>query len=182
MKKEVLIIFGLLLLFNVASAQKYFTKNGMIKFYSDAPMEKIEAVNKQVNAAIEVSKGDMIFKVLMKSFEFEKQLMQEHFNENYVESDKFPDAKFKGMISNLKDINFNKDGIYNAEVEGELNIHGVAKKIKEKGTIEVKDGKLFAKSKFNIFVKDYNIKIPKTVVNNLSESVQITIDLVLNKL
>ena len=88
------------------NAQKYITKTGFIRFYSDAPLEKIEALNRQVNAALDITSGDLVFKVLMKSFHFEKALMQEHFNENYVESDKYPNAEFRGKITNLKDISF----------------------------------------------------------------------------
>ena len=69
----------------------------------------------------------MVFRVLMKSFEFKRALMQEHFNENYVESDKYPDAMFKGKVTNLKSIDFNKDGVYPAEVEGDLTMHGTIK-------------------------------------------------------
>ena len=108
--------------------------------------------------------------------------MQEHFNENYVESDKYPDAVFKGSVTNMKDVNFAKVGLYNAVVEGDLTIHGVTKKIKEKGTFEVNGNKVHGKSVFNISLKDYNIKIPNAVVDKLSDTVQITVDVVLNKM
>ena len=83
------------------NAQKYITKNGYIKFYSETPIETIEAHNRQVNSALDRETGDFVFKVLMRSFEFEKALMQEHFNENYVESENFPNATFKGKVTNL---------------------------------------------------------------------------------
>jgi hypothetical protein len=92
------------------------TKAGTIKFSSATPMEKIEGTNRQVNSALNFSTGDFVFKVLIRGFEFEKALMQEHFNENYVESDKFPSATFVGKVTNIADINISKDGVYNANV------------------------------------------------------------------
>jgi len=165
-----------------AQAQRYVTKNGFIKFYSDAPLEKIEAINRQVNAAIDISTGDFVFKVLMKSFVFQKALMQEHFNENYVESDKFPEATFIGKVTNLKDINFSKEGVYNADVEGKLTIHNETKNILAKGTFEVKQDKLLGNAKFNLVVADYKIKIPNTVVNNIGKTVEVTVELTMDKL
>ena len=99
-----------LMLTSCVFAQKYITKNGKINFYSDAPMEKIEAKNNEVKAALDASTGDIVFQVLITSFEFKQALMQEHFNENYMESPKFPNSTFKGKINNLKDINFSKNG------------------------------------------------------------------------
>jgi polyisoprenoid-binding protein YceI len=102
--------------------------------------------------------------------------MQEHFNENYVESDKYPNATFVGKVINIKNIDFQKDGTYPAEVEGKLTLHGVTKDIKEKGTLEVKDGKIRGISKFLVKPSDYNIKIPSTVMANIAESIEVTVD------
>jgi len=161
--------------------QIYKTKNGKISFFSDGQSEKIEAINNQASAALDATKGDLVFKVLMKSFEFEKALMQEHFNENYVESAKFPDATFKGKVINISEINFAKNGKYKAFVEGDMKIHGVTKKVKQNGSIEVKDGKIIIIAKFPIILKDYNIKIPKAVINNIAENVDITVNTTLEK-
>jgi polyisoprenoid-binding protein YceI len=108
--------------------------------------------------------------------------MQEHFNENYMQSDQFPNSTFNGKITNIKDINFGKDGIYKAVVEGDLMMHGVTNKIKANGTLEVKDGKVLGKSTFNVLLKDYNITIPKAVVKNIAESIQIDVDVAMDKL
>jgi polyisoprenoid-binding protein YceI len=108
--------------------------------------------------------------------------MQEHFNENYIESDKFPNATFKGKIINLKDINFEKNGTYKAMVEGDLTIHGITKKVKHQGTFEIKDGKISANAKFPIALKDYEIKIPNTVIKNIAEIVEVTVILSLEKI
>ena len=181
MKKTAFLLLMMLSGTFCTQAQRYVTKNGFIKFYSDAPLEKIEAINRQVNAAIDILTGDFVFKVLMKSFVFPKALMQEHFNENYVESDKFPEAKFVGKVTNMKDINFTKDGIYPAYVEGKLTIHGETKDIQAKGTFEVKQDKLLGNSKFNLVVADYKIKIPNTVMNNIGKTVEVTVEITMDK-
>jgi polyisoprenoid-binding protein YceI len=112
----------------------------------------------------------------MKGFEFEKALMQEHFNENYVESHKFPKAEFKGQIINSSEIDFAKDGSYPAKVKGKLTIHGETKDVETLGTIEVKNGKMDANADFNIALEDYKIEIPKIVKDNISKTVKISVD------
>src|SRR5688572_5029035 len=92
------------------SQDKFYTKTGKIDFYSKAPLEDIEAKNKTVTAVIDSKSGAIQFQVQMKGFEFEKKKMQEHFNESYVESDKFPKSEFKGNITNNSEINYTKDG------------------------------------------------------------------------
>ncbi|MGC8864895.1 MAG: YceI family protein [Bacteroidales bacterium] len=181
--KKILFVLAVIVLASIsAEAQKYITKTGKIRFFSDAPMEKIEAVNNQVNAALDIATGDMVFKVLIKSFVFEKALMQEHFNENYMESDKFPNSTFKGKVTNISEMDFSKDGKYNAQVEGTLTIHGVSQPIKTTGVLESKNGKIHGTSVFTIKVRDYDIKIPSAVVKNIAETLEITVDVILEKL
>ncbi len=163
-------------------AQKYMTKTGKIRFYSDTPMEKIEAVNHQVNSALDLSTGQIVFKVLMKSFEFEKALMQEHFNENYVESDKFPNAVFKGSVIGFQTIDITKEGKYKVEVEGDLTIHGKTNKVKTAGTLEVKGGKILAHAIFEVKPKDYGISIPTAVVKQIAETIEVTVDATYDKM
>jgi polyisoprenoid-binding protein YceI len=182
MKKLIITFLCLAALSFTANSQKFMTKTGHIKFYSDSPLEKIEAHNHQVNAALDASTGDFVFKVLMKSFEFEKALMQEHFNENYVESDKYPNAMFSGKVTNIKDVNVGKDGVYEVMVEGRLTMHGVTQPVREKGNFEVREGKIAGKAKFNIILSDYNIKIPGAVTNNISKAIEITVEVNLEKL
>ena len=173
----------LLLGANTITAQKFMTKNGNIRFYSETPMETIEATNSQVNAALDSQTGDLVFKVLIKSFNFEKALMQEHFNENYMESDKFPNSTFQGKVTNLSAIDFKQEGTYDAVIEGDLTIHGVTKKISEKGTFTVKAGdKIHGNSKFNVKPADYSIKIPGAVVKNIAETIEVTVDIELAKM
>ncbi|MBC8172938.1 MAG: YceI family protein, partial [Chitinophagales bacterium] len=153
-----------------------------ISFYSTASVENIEAHNKKATAVVDTKTGAMEFAVLMKAFEFEKALMEEHFNENYVESDKFPKATFKGKIDNLSSVNFSKDGTYAVTVSGDLTIHGVTKATTATGNFVVSGGKITGKSEFNILLADYKIAIPAIVKDNISEKVLIVVDLGLEPL
>ncbi len=177
MKKTTLLILVLLSTLLQVQAQKYITKNGKITFFSDGPLEKIEAINNKVNAAIDAKSGLFVFKVLIKSFVFEKALMQEHFNENYLESDKFPVAVFKGKITNLDQINFSAPGNYPAKVEGDLTIHGQTRPIKTTGTFNVTKEGVNGKSAFTIKIADYGIKIPGAVTGKIAEEILINVDI-----
>lgn len=176
MKKQIAAICIATLFSLSASAQTYITRNGRITFFSKAPVENIEANNNEVTSILDTRKGEFAFSALIKSFKFSKALMEEHFNENYLESNTFPKANFKGTITDLSKVHFSSDGTYPVTVKGDLTIHGVTKNIEVPGTITVSQGKISASSKFSVKVKDYNIKIPNTVVNNISEMINITVD------
>jgi len=181
MKKQ-LLFFAFSLLTITSFGQKYVTKNGHVSFLSEASTENIEAHNIQVNCAFDASNGSVVFKILIKSFEFKKAMMQEHFNENYLESDKFPDATFSGKIENIESVDITENGKYDVILIGTLTIHGESQEIKEKGTFIVDGDMITGKSVFTIKVKDYKIKIPKTVIDNIAEEIKITIDVNLKKL
>jgi polyisoprenoid-binding protein YceI len=123
----------------------------------------------------------VVDKVLIKSFVFEKALMKEHFNENYLESDKYPIALLKGKVANLDEVNFAQDGTYEADIEGELTMHGITRPISEKGTFEVKGNQITGKSKFTILLADYEVKIPSTVADNIAKEIEISVDVVMDK-
>ena len=177
MLKKSLTMTILILTVAIAGAQdKYFTKTGKINFYSKAPLEDIEGKNKTVTAVIDSKSGAVQFAVQMKGFEFEKQLMQQHFNENYVESNKFPKGEFRGNITNNSEINYSKDGTYNAKVKGKMTIHGVTKDVESTGTVKVDGGKLDVNSVFNVLISDYNIKIPAVVKDKVSNTIKVEVD------
>ena len=177
LKRNLVVLMALVLSVSVSFAQgKFYTKTGKISFYSKAPLEEIEGKNKTVTAIIDSKSGAIQFAVQMKGFEFEKQLMQQHFNENYVESDKYPKAEFKGTITNNSGIDYTKDGTYTAKVKGKLTIHGVTKDVETTGTLKVNGGKIDANSSFNVLISDYNIKIPAIVKDKVSNSMKITVD------
>lgn len=162
-----------------ASAQKLMTRSGKITFFSATAIENIEAFNNEVAAAINTATGDVVFQVPVKSFKFEKQLMQEHFNESYMESDKFPKADFKGKM-NAADLG-TKDGTYKTTVSGQLTIHGVSKEVQIPGTITVKGGELTLNSKFNIALADYKIQIPSVAAGKIARQIEITVNTILKK-
>lgn len=177
MKKQIVFFVALFAGFtNVVAQDKFFTKNGQIEFYSKAPLESIEAKNKSVTCVLDTKTGNLQFSVLMKGFEFEKALMQEHFNENYVESHKFPKAEFKGQVVNNTEIDYAKDGSYPVKVKGKMTLHGQTRDVETTGTIVVKDGKLDTGASFHIELADYNVVIPSVVKDNISKTVKITVD------
>ncbi len=157
------------------NAQKFYTKNGLISIYSKAPVEDIKADNNEVLSVINTQTGEVQFSLLNTGFHFKKALMEEHFNEDYMESDKYPKSTFKGKITNLKEIDFTKDGTYNATVSGDLSMHGVTNKVISNGTISIKAGLISATSKFKIQLPDYKIIIPSIVKNNIAETIEITV-------
>ena len=152
------------------------TRNGQISFLSETPMENIDAVNNEVTSLLNTENGELVFAVLIKSFHFERALMEEHFNENYMESDKIPKATFQGKITNLSGINFSKDGTYPATVEGDLTIHGVKQKIATTGTIQIEKGKIVATSTFEVNVDDYKIEIPSLVADKIAKTLAIKVN------
>ena len=152
----VIVLFSGML--QTANGQKVFaTKSGQIYFNATGALVKIAAVNNQVDSKFVDATGQIIFGVLIKGFKFENQLMEDHFNENYMESTQFPKADFKGYITNIKEINFSKDGSYPIQVEGTLTIHGVAQKTTTKGTLTLAQGKPTIVGEFNVKIKDYGI-------------------------
>ena len=141
------------------NAQKiYATKTGQIFFNATGGAVPIAAVNNQVDSKFVETTGQIIFGVLIKGFKFENQLMEDHFNENYMESTQFPKADFKGYIKNSKEVNFTKDGTYPITIEGSLTIHGRSQNVATTGTIQVKEGKPAIVGEFSIKIKDYDIK------------------------
>ena len=124
---------------------------------------------------LDISTGEMVFQALIKSFHFDRALMEEHFNENYMESDKIPKSSFKGKITNLSSVDFSKNGTYDVTVEGDLTIHDVTNKISTKGTIEVVSGGINANSKFNIVPEDYKISIPGVVRDKINKNLEVTV-------
>ncbi len=161
--------------FNGSFAQKSYTKSGKISFYSKAPLEKIEAVNKTVSAILDSKTGMVQFAVLMKGFEFEKALMQEHFNENYVESDKYPKANFAGVLQENEKILYTKDGSYQTTVKGKLTLHGVTKDIETAGSVIVTKGVPQLVANFTIELADYKITIPSLVADKISKEVKLVV-------
>jgi hypothetical protein len=164
-----------------ASAQKLYTKNGLISFFSSTPMEDIKAENNQVLCVLNAQTGELQFSLLNKGFHFAKALMEEHFNENYMESNKYPKSTFKGKLADITKVSFDKDGTYPITVSGDLTMHGVTKAVTASGSITVKGDKATASSKFKAKLADYNISIPSAVKGNISETIEITVNCLLDQ-
>lgn len=175
--KNTLAIAALLLFATAVNGQdRYYTKTGKIEFVSKAALEDIEAKNKTVTAVLDTKSGALQFAVQMKGFEFEKALMQQHFNDNYVESDKYPKAEFKGAITNNNAVNYAKGGAYPVKVKGKLTLHNVTRDVEVPGTIRVENGAVDAAATFTIKLSDYNIAIPSPVKDKISNNIKIVVD------
>lgn len=172
---SLLLCFG----FSHLQAQKYFTRDGKISFYSDTPIEKIEAHNPKATCILDTESGRMEFAVLVKAFQFEKALMQEHFNENYMESSTFPKSIFKGQIKDTTQVDFSQDGTYEVTVEGELTIRGIARTVSTPGQIIVAGEQISASAKFETKPEDHGIKIPSVVRKNIAEVVHVDVQVTL---
>lgn len=158
----------------LCAQDKYFTRDGFIRFYSSTPVENIEAKNKKSTAVLDESTGKVEFAVLIKSFEFEKALMQEHFNENYMESDKFPKSTFKGSIEGFDPKSYVEES--KAVAKGTMDIHGVQRQVVIPGTIHRKGETYILKAKFMLKPEDYNIAIPGAVKDNIAKEIEVTVD------
>lgn len=173
--KKAAILMGLMGFCFTVIAQKYMTQSATIKFFSETPIENIDAVNNQVASVLDAKSGELAFSLLIRAFAFEKALMQEHFNEKYMESDKYPKSTFKGKIENFQIEDLTKE-FSEYKVKGELSIHGISKEIEVTAQIK-KDGKnIIAHSVFTVDVADYEIKIPATVRENISKTIELTVD------
>ena len=181
MKKSIMMMTTALLLCNAVFAQKYMTRTGKVSFFSGTPIENIEAFNNETASVLDSKGGDIVFQVPIKSFKFEKALMQEHFNENYMESDKYPKAEYKGKITDLSKVNFAKDGTYNVSTRGKMTIHGVTKDVSIPGTITVKGSEATMNSKFRVKTADYGIKIPSVVEGKIAKEIEVTVNSVLKR-
>lgn len=170
------LVLTLLLAGRVQAQHKFFTKNGKISFVLKGQLETIEAQHKSVTGILDTQSGDIQFAVLMKGFQFKKALMQEHFNENYVESSKYPRSEFKGKVVNNNVVNYAKDGTYKATVKGKLTLHGVTREVETAGDIVVKAGRVNTIADFSVLLSDYNISIPGVVKNKINNTVQISVN------
>jgi len=159
----------------ITGQDKYMTRGGYIRFYSHTPVEDIDAENNHVGSIIDKSSGEIVFTLKMTDFNFDKRLMQRHFNDSYVESDKFPTSTFKGFITNNDKVDYSTAGSYSVLVEGDLTIHGVTNNIATSGTIEVAEEGIKGAAEFIVKPADYDIKIPKIVRRKIAEEMEITV-------
>ena len=173
MKSYIYLLSLYILLPVCASSQIYTGKSHEVKFFSDGPIEDIYATNKSAQVIMNTAKNEIVIKVTIKGFDFDKELMEEHFNEKYLESDKYPYAIFSGKVKDT--IDYKKEGVYNVTVVGKLTIHGVEKERSIQGMLTSKNGEILIESKFDIVLKDHNIIVPSVVAQNVAETVEISL-------
>jgi hypothetical protein len=160
------------------SQDLYLTTNGNVEFTSDAPLEIIEAASSKLTGILKISDRSFVFRVSMKSFEgFNSSLQKTHFNENYMESTKFPHTTFEGKI--IEEIDFNSPGTYNVRGKGSFTSHGVKQERIIKCKLILTKGNIKVSSKFTVLLDDHNIKIPSVVSQKIAEEILINIKLVL---
>jgi len=175
--KKVILVFTSFLVFHISFAQtRYFTKTGVVSFEAGTSLEDVDGINKSTTSVFDATTGQIEFGLLVKGFEFRRSLMQEHFNENYMESDKYPKSTFRGNIINIEKVNFLKDGTYPVAVKGILELHGVKKEIETPGTFKVNGGTISATAEFTVLVEDYQIAIPGLVKDKISKTVKIKVN------
>ena len=172
MKKSLFAVLFTALCFG-ATAQKFITRNAYIKFFGSTPMENIEAVSNQTSSVIDGAEGQVAFQVLLNSFTFEKALMQEHFNENYVESEKYPKCVFRGKI--VGDVDYAKPATYKVSIKGTMSLHGVDKEIDVPATIIVEKDGVKLSAVFNVVPEDYKIEIPGAVRDKIAKQMEVTV-------
>jgi polyisoprenoid-binding protein YceI len=191
MKKVIFLALSCLFVLNVnaqktataATTSKFFTKTGKTFFSASSPLEAIEATTNKTTAVIDLSAGKIEVKLLVKTFHFEKALMEEHFNENYMESGKYPNASFIGDIVDAKSVNLAKDGTYPVKVKGKLTMHNVTKDVETTASLVVKGGAIVsAKSELVTKMADYKIDIPGAVKEKIAKEAKISLDFALQPL
>lgn len=183
MKKGVtILLLGLLNLLssaNFKTSALYKVTKGSILFNSDAPMELIKASSDELAGLFDTEKKNFAFRIKVSSFKgFNSALQKEHFNENYMESAKFPYASFEGKI--IEDIDYNVPGNYNVRAKGNLSVHGVTQERIIKVNLTVKKNQINAQSAFTVMLADHNITIPKVVHEKLASEIKVEIDAALN--
>ena len=175
--KKIVFLFALALVFlNSAAQNRFFTKDAKINFNSSTPVEDIVAESNQATTLIDIEKNDVAFSVLTTSFKFRRALMEEHFNENYIESPKFPKAKFSGKI--ISPIDWKSEKQIVADVKGNLTLHGVTREVTLKAQITPGKGKIIASAEFKITPEQFEIPIPSAVRDKIAKEVTIKIEAV----
>jgi polyisoprenoid-binding protein YceI len=170
-----LLLFSAVVRPSIAHAQLYSTRSGFVGFYSKTALEDVKGENNQVYAVVDAGKRNLAFAALLKGFIFPKELMQEHFNENYVESDKYPKATFSGAYTG--DVPLDKDGVYKVAVKGNLTLHNVTRTIETEATLEVKSGHLLGVAEFKVKPEDFNIGIPSVVRDKIDKEITVKVNI-----
>jgi polyisoprenoid-binding protein YceI len=172
--KKIFLTLSVICFALLSKAQLYTASSGTVSFFSEAPLENIDATNTKVSSFLNTASNEVMYVVHIRGFEFQKDLMKEHFNEKYMESDKYPTSTFKGKINDA--IDYTKDGTYNVTATGMLMIHGVEREINAPGVITIEKGQINLTSNFRVPLKGFNIEVPKLVFQNIAEVISIKVN------
>ena len=156
-------------------AQQYYTNNGKVSFFSEAPIENISAINEDVSAIVDSQTGGFAFRLKIDDFTFPNSLMQEHFNESYLESEKYPLSTFTGVIDNFSNLDLSTK--QNLKVYGSLSMHGISKDAQMKATAQMIKDELHISSTFDVNLEDYDINIPKIMMYKIADVIQVVVDM-----
>lgn len=181
--RKILLGITLFLALNPVFGQKYLTQSGKISFFSEAPLENIEAINNQVSSVIDLGTGKVAFSLLISAFSFEKALMQEHFNEKYMESDKFPKSTFDGQFAEPDRLLSLSEEPTEIKVSGTVTIHGIKKDITTVATLKkTENGAIEGFTEFNLRPEDFDISIPAAKRDNIAKTIEVTVNATYDKM
>ena len=176
MKRNITILLLILSYVSASEAQKYITKEGVIDIFSETSLFTIEAKNQKVASILNTENGEIVASTLVRSFKFREALVEEHFNENYMESHLYPKAIFKGKITNFNQVDLSKNGTYNVNIKGSLTIHGETRELVSPGVLEVKDGMITGKTEFIVSLSNYKIKIEDQYKDRIKDEIKLNVN------
>ncbi|MBX2873027.1 MAG: YceI family protein [Saprospiraceae bacterium] len=179
-KSCLLLVATLFITINLNAQIHFGTEEGKIQFKSDAPLELIQAVSNEMKGIIDTDQKAFAFSVEMKSFQgFNSPLQRVHFNENYLETNKYPKATFSGKI--IETIDWNTDGTYEVRSKGKLLVHGLEQERIIRATLKIADGMIQLRSVFTVLLDEHQISIPKIMFQKISEEIEVIIEADLEK-
>lgn len=183
MIKKLAIVSGIACMLSITvQAQKYLTKEGVIEIFSETSLFTIEAKNHTVASILDAGTGEVVATTLVRSFKFHEALVEEHFNENYMESHLYPKAIFKGKITNFNTVDISQDGSYPISIEGNLTMHGETRPVKTNGTLTIKGGKISARTEFTISLANYKIRVEEQYKDRIKDQIRLTVHFDYNKM
>lgn len=168
-----ILIIGLFLFEGGTMAQStlFATPVGQTQFFSETPAENISAINKKTQVILNTQTGELAVLMTMRDFDFPNELMEEHFNENYIESEKYPKSTFKGKLDQL--IDFSKNGTYDVSATGVFTVHGQSQNRTIQGKMTVQEGSIQLNSDFEVALSDHDIEVPKIVFVKIAQIIQV---------
>jgi hypothetical protein len=177
-KYKRLLLLGVFLMINACLwGQNFSTHTGSVSFFGEKPFDKVRGDSHEVEGMINTKTGEAEFHAMIKSFHFQNKDIEKAFNEKYMESDRYPESYFIGIILNLADIDLNKHGEYQVDVEGNLTIHNVTRRVSHTGILKVTENELSARSQFIVKPKNFKIKLPKMFGIKMANEINVSVDM-----